>query len=84
MTSTYRKYTQAIGKLYRIERFRYGMPFIAMIMPYGIEKHGGWYSYICHALDNREMMWNPDSLAIPCKEFLRKATIISGQPPEVK
>lgn len=84
MTPTERKYYTALGKLYQIERMRYGMPFTAMVMPYAIEKHGGWYTYICHALDNRNMMWNPDNLAIPCKEFLRKARIVSNQPADVK
>lgn len=84
MTPTERRYMKALGKLYNIERYRYGVAYIVMVMPYAIAKYGGWWTFICHQLNNRDMAYNPDHVNIPCKEFMRKAIILSNQPPPVK
>ena len=86
MTITLRKYEQAIGKLYTIPRIHPLSPpeDAALVMPYKIAKFGGWYFFICNVLTNREKVYDPDATRWSCADFLRKATIISGQPPEVK
>ena len=84
MTPTERKYRTVLGKLYNIPRVRWGNEDQALVMPYDMVKHGGWWYFICYTLTQRDKVYNPDGAQWSCSEFMRKAVSISNQPPPVK
>lgn len=95
MTPTAKEYSNCLGKLYVMPLAGYELRLwhaknrdvkevpLTLIMPYALNKVGGWWHFECEILTNKDYYasW---ARTRNCKDFLKKATLYHDNRPSVQ